>query len=207
MGWTFFSSNGRSRVELVKKELEYETDHFTQKVLDHSEVGSTVYLLVERRPKPGVKWEPNATYVNDDDGAFRWIAVFLTKFDPHARDGYNFGYKDLEESMGPLERQCPKRIITAASPLRDETKGYAAKWRQACLENLRKKAEARANPLRDGTKIKLNRPVRFTDGYEDDTFTARTIVYRGRNKRVLVGQNGGLYRVTGLSEIGYTVIA
>jgi hypothetical protein len=207
MGWTFLRTASRSRIDIVRKEVEYETESITQRVIDHSEAGSTVYMLVERKPKPGVAWEPHHTYVNDPDGTIRWIAVFLTKLS--SGSDYNFGYKDLDETMGPIECDCPKRIIAAASPLRDETQGYAGEWRRRCLENVEKKSAAKAkrNALSDGAKIKLNRPVRFTDGYVGDTFTARTINRRGRNLRVFVGQNGALYRVKGLQNIGYTIIS
>jgi hypothetical protein len=95
MGWTFMPSRGRDRLEIISPLLDYETDAYAQKVVDHAVVGTTVYLLVSRTPKAA--WEPSTTYVNDVDGSFRWIAVFLTR---KARDGYDFGYKDLEVPGG-----------------------------------------------------------------------------------------------------------
>ena len=56
-------------------------------VLDLAVVGTTVYLLVRRTPK-GL-WEPNNDYLNDADGSFRWIAIFLTR---KVRDAFDFGY-------------------------------------------------------------------------------------------------------------------
>lgn len=205
MGWTFIRTASRDRFDVVRKEVEYETDDYVQKVIDHSVVKNTVYMVVERRPKPGIEWKPNPAYVNDPDGTFRWIAVFLTKV---ASDSYhNFGYKDLCETQGPYVATCPKRLIAAASPLRDEN-SYAAQWRRACLEAVAKNTELRARMKvwPEGATIKLNRPVRFADGYESDTFKASTIRRGGRTQRILIGQNGGLYRVSNLSEIGYTVV-
>jgi sigma54-dependent transcription regulator len=83
MGWTFQPSQGRDRVEIIRPLLDYETDTYTQKVIDHAVVGTTVYLLVCRAPKAA--WKPNDTYINDADGSFRWIAVFLTS--RKGRDG------------------------------------------------------------------------------------------------------------------------
>jgi hypothetical protein len=95
MGWTFMPSRGRDAIEIIRGQLEWENDTFTDKVIDHAIVGTTVYLLVCRTPKAA--WEPSTTYINDADGSFRWIAVFLTQ---KARDAYDFGYKDLDVPGG-----------------------------------------------------------------------------------------------------------
>jgi hypothetical protein len=95
MGWTFMPSRGRDAVEIISGLLEWENDMFTDKVIDHAVVGTTVYLLVCRISKAAC--EPSTTYVNDADGSFRWLAVVLTR---KARDAYDFGYKDLEVPGG-----------------------------------------------------------------------------------------------------------
>ena len=144
MGWTTMRSRGRSRLEILRELFRNSNATFTDTVLDHSIQGGTVYMLVERRPLPGAAFEPSHTYVNDPDGAFRWIAVFLTR---RARDEYDFGYKDMEESMGPCEAHCPKRIIDRASPLRNTTPGennFALNWRERCEQNRVLQAAARA---------------------------------------------------------------
>lgn len=35
--------------------------------------------------------------------------VCLVRYNPRDREGYIFGYKDMEESMGPCESECPSR--------------------------------------------------------------------------------------------------
>jgi hypothetical protein len=95
MGWTFTQSRGRDRVDIIRNLLDYETDGYAQKVVDHAVVGTTAYLLVQRAPKG--EWQPSSTYINDTDGSFRWIAIFLTR---KSRDVYDFGYKDMEVPGG-----------------------------------------------------------------------------------------------------------
>jgi hypothetical protein len=51
MGWTFMPSRGRDAVEIIRDQLEWENDTFTDKVIDHAVVGTTLYLLVCRTPK------------------------------------------------------------------------------------------------------------------------------------------------------------
>jgi hypothetical protein len=92
---TFTQSRGRDRLDIIRQLLDYETDAYAQSVIDHATVGTTVHLLVRRTPKD--EWQTSSTYVNDADGSFRWIAVFLTR---KARDAYDFGYKDMEVPGG-----------------------------------------------------------------------------------------------------------
>lgn len=61
--------------------------------------------------------------------SFRWA--------PASAD-FNFGYKVAPESMGPVSRDCPERILDLLSPLdriwEPDTNEYewAKEWRQAC---------------------------------------------------------------------------
>jgi hypothetical protein len=203
MGWTFMPSNGKDRVTIIREQLDYDTDAYTQKVIDHATLGSTVYLLVQRTPKGAC--QPDRTYINDADGAFRWIAVFLTRKHRYA---YDFGYKDMSEGMGPVESRCPKRLISAASPLRDDDptvdENWAAQWRARCLSNL---AQRHAK-LKSGTLVRLSHAVKFSNGYEGDLFTVCIIKRRGRNRTYFEApNNAGLYRITNLSAIGYQIVA
>jgi hypothetical protein len=203
MGWTFMPSHGRDAVEIIRAQLEWENDTFTDKVIDHAVVGTTVYLLVGRTPK-GV-WKPSATYVNDVDSSLRWIAVVLTR---KARDAYDFGYKELEQSMGPVEAGCPKRIIAAASPLRHPDPAvegnYAARWRQKCLDQATARTRRKAE-LVHGVTIRLSCILDFTDGYKGDRFIVEIVKRHGRNCICFRAPNGGLYRIRNLDKIGYRI--
>ena len=205
MGWTFQPSRGRDRVDIIRSLLDYESDAYDQKIIDHAVVGTTVYLLVQRTPKGA--WGPSTFYVNDADGSFRWIAVFLTS---KTRDAYDFGYKDLVEAMGPVEARCPRRIITAASRLRHPDPAiegnYAARWRQKCLDGCTAQTRRKAE-LVPGATIRLSRPIDFTDGYKGDCFVVEIVTWRGRNRTCFRAPNGGLYRIRNLDSIGYCVEA
>jgi hypothetical protein len=198
-------SRGRDRVGIIRPLLEYKTDAYAQKINDHGVVGTTVYLLVCRTPKAA--WEPSTIDVNDADGSFRWIAVFLTR---KARDAYDFGYKDLEESMGPVEARCPRWLIVAASPLRHPGPAVegncAARWRQKCLDQATAKARRKAE-LVHGATIRLSSVLDFTDGHRDERFVVEIVKRRGRNHTCFRASNGGLYRIRDLDRIGYRVEA
>lgn len=48
-------------------------------------------------------------------------------------DYHNFGYKELDESMGPNVAECPPRILDLLSPTTDPV---AHAWRVRCLKNI-----------------------------------------------------------------------
>lgn len=67
-----------------------------------------------------------------------FAGVCLTSVD--SREYYNFGYKDMDESMGPCERECPVSILNLLSARDDK---WAIEWRAACRENAAKKSAAK----------------------------------------------------------------
>lgn len=62
----------------------------------------------------------------------------------------NFAYKLMDESMGPRECDCPKKILKLLSPTESE---WANEWRKKCEENQKKVS---LSSLAVGTKIKWN---------------------------------------------------
>ena len=78
--------------------------------------------------------------------------VCLTKWAPKDRDGFNYGYKDMTEDMGPCACNCPAKILDLLTdPPCNE---WAAEWRAKCRANLAKKAVM--------SKIKVAAGVEFT---------------------------------------------
>lgn len=95
--------------------LRWTDSPCTYRVLDHSIVGlKTFYAAVEQ--------------VHKETGERRvWAAVFLLGYCPKSE--HNFGYKDMDESMGPWETECPERILDLLTPTES---GYANDWRTRC---------------------------------------------------------------------------
>ena len=78
--------------------------------------GSTYYAAIRRTDK-----ETGESHV--------FGCVCLTSVD--MKDYFNFSYKDMEESMGPYNYDCPASILDLLSPTDNE---YALNWRQKCRE-------------------------------------------------------------------------
>lgn len=183
MGWTFTTRrHGMSVREFFEQQFNYSNEHSSGKVLDCSVVQRSVaYLAYERILADGTRYVV--------------ALVCLIKFMPNASDGYNFGYKDMDESMGPVEDFCPRRILEQLSPL-DRVPGrheHAANWRERCWARINKPK------LKRGDVITLKHPLTFTNGHQSDSFT-----FIGRST-VRSNKDGELYRIRNLRRIDYAV--
>lgn len=70
-----------------------------------------------------------------------WALIVITD----VADG-EFGYKDMDETMGPFYYDCPNTILKLLSPTDNE---YAKTWREKCYANTnkRKPAKPQKDPL------------------------------------------------------------
>lgn len=76
------------------------------------------------------------------------------------RGYYNFGYKDMDESMGPGEAQMPAKLLDLLT-LTDSQ--WAGEWRARCRRNAERAALAKT--LKAGDTLKINGlPLHF-EGY------------------------------------------
>lgn len=108
MGWTFTYGATRRQVidELVPTERVGE-DGRIFRTLRHCCRGNVLYTLHE-------SGMPGATR--------KWIGVYLLQRD---RDG-SWGYKDMDESMGPNYYTCPVNYLDEAD---DPVNEFATNWR------------------------------------------------------------------------------
>lgn len=135
MGWTHCFDGRRKPDGTIDRKFEcdrlltWETKDAdgnitsSGKVLKSAMVGSTYYAAVKNH-----KGEV-------------WAAVFLT-CGRTRHDGTAWGYKDMEETMGPNEDKCPASILALLSPTENK---WANDWRERCRNNIAKAAEARKN--------------------------------------------------------------
>ena len=92
-------------------------------LLKSAMVGSTYYAAV--RNKDGKVWAA----IIQTCGRTKW-------------DGTIWGYKNMDETMGPCEDKCPASILALLSPTDNAT---ANEWSERCRLNIAKAAEIRRN--------------------------------------------------------------
>jgi hypothetical protein len=185
MGWTSTQSlSGHATPKAYfDAEFSWANAEARNTVLHSIIKGRVYYAAVER-----LKTEP---------GAERMVfaVVCLFRHTPRARDGHILTYKEMDETVGPCERQCSAAILDLLTPT---TYTYALQWRSECRANLDKNKVARKLRPTAGDRIELAAAQRFTDGAELSRFKAvqlprrRNLVYRSL-------ENGRLYRIPGIS--------
>ena len=175
MGWTSYHANyykntktGRTVDRKAECDAYWEEGlnrgHF--KVLKSAMVGSVYYAAVQPLLTCTGKTEDGQDIYTtlEENERETFGVVFLTSVD--MKDYYNFSYKDMDETCGPYQCECPKRILDLLSPTANE---YALDWRSRCYENI----EAKKNPksfanLPIGTKIEVTMPFNTSRHNEGD---------------------------------------
>jgi len=140
MGWTF---THKTKDQSVKQFFEKEFNGEHGKVLDCAVKNRAAYIAFER--------------ANGSGRRKVFALVCLLSYRP--RDHFNFGYKDMDETMGPFECDCPERILDLLTDTDDETAG---RWRKRCRENLDKGKVVSA--LTPGTVIEFDAGLTFSNG-------------------------------------------
>lgn len=127
MGW-LFSPAWPTKQDLVKHLLEDNKCTHSERNPDGSTTETRgTYRTIAHAIHGSHLWSvieydyPTAPKLNT-----RFIALFLMQ--SGGRDGW--GYKDLEESMGPCEVDCPLRFLDMVPPPDPAIHPYAAGWRE-----------------------------------------------------------------------------
>ena len=124
MGWTstmatHHYSNGRVNVKAEMDSLmNYENSSYKNQVLKSRMVGSIYYAAIQSYDKSKEATE---------------VFAAICKTSTRTSDGMEFGYKCMDETMGPGYYNCPKTILDILTPIDNE---YALEWRQKCRETL-----------------------------------------------------------------------
>ncbi|MBY5933097.1 hypothetical protein KUV51_08830 [Tateyamaria omphalii] len=199
MGWLFYTDRRVKTYADEKAEITrlctFDSDVRRTELLKACKVGSTWYAAVKVSNLDGTAVE-DRTYTPDKDGSITFAAVFLTRYD----DGC-WGYKDMEESAGPVESGAPLSILNLLSEIKDPD-SYAHAWRQRCRD------WAAIPEYDEGDKIRLATPVTLTDGSTCQIVSA-THYRRGRQKRrcYRIEETGGLVRLSKASLAGSTLLS
>lgn len=175
MGWTFtHKDSSLTTREFFERQFNHDkpAENIRGKIIAFAATWTTAYMAYEQ-------------IIGDTRKVF--AIVCLLRHIPRAIDGYNFGYKDMDESMGPNESKCPKTILELLTPTEYE---YAIEWRKRCWDRIKKRESL--PKVKTGDWIKFTDPIKFTDGSIYQVFqfnggsrfkTDHYMTYRIRNWR------------------------
>ncbi len=149
MGWLFQSTPLRDETpaQVLARRFTHEDERTVATVLATATVRGTVYAAIRNTDK-----QAGTAYV--------FCGVFLVR--NNVCDG--FGYKAMDESMGPLEADCPGRILRLLSPVEAiSNPGSAASWRERVARRRLERAgdRHRTAALVPGRLLRTARPLRF----------------------------------------------
>ena len=172
MGWLYRDKPIDDPLAYLKAKYNYDGETHTLQTLDGARVRNTVYLAVRSTDKKAGR-------------SFVFAAVILIS----NTKKWGFGYKDMSESMGPCECDCPDRIMRLLSPVADiPNPGYTADWRARVAAQKAARRERRDRlavlrvsggwALRVGAVVTLPTPARFRGGIAASTFLLAH--FRGR---------------------------
>lgn len=193
MGWLYMRSLAgyATPKAYLDAQFTYDRDTGCSRVLASSLVGRRTYYAA-------VEW---ITAVSEAREV--WGLVCLVRHNPRDREGLVFGYKDMSESMGPCESECPARILDLLTATENT---HALDWRARCRSNLALKAQRAAKPTpKPGDVVVLAEPLQFRDGRTFSRFEAVAWPGRGRSSLVFRSELGGLYRIPKLKERVYLI--
>jgi hypothetical protein len=190
MGWLYRHDPITNPVAYLTTRYDHDGEQTTNKVLAAARVGGTVYLAVKSMDK-ATGWS--------------FVTAIVILISNTRRHG--FGYKDMDESMGPYECACPDRLMRLLSPVADlPHPGYAAEWRARVAAHHQAAAalQAKRARLRPGSIVTLERAVSFRDG---TTATAFRLCYLQRRTPVFepVDRPGFLCRLRAATIAGATI--
>lgn len=174
MGWTFYHNRPASPSAEIKRLCTFATEEKSAAPIKACLVGSTWYVAVRVQMLgdaaiPG-GCDPHDAYDLDATGAYTFAAVFLTRV-----DGGEWGYKAMDECMGPNEAEAPLTLLKLLSPT---SRDYALEWRERC----RKTAALRSRTVSDGDVIRFADPIPFTDNAERTEFRVEIERYPGAKR-------------------------
>ena len=194
MGWLYMQSLGghSGPRQYLDAQFTFTRSELTSKVLRSALVSMRVYYAAIEH----IRHEKNERIV--------FAAVCLVRYNPRDREGYIFGYKDMDETVGPNESNCPETILDLLTPTEYP---YAQAWRTRCRENAtaRRALSSRPSPRR-GQTVVFDQALSFSDGRSLDRFEVvanpgshRTMLFRATD-------SGRLYRIANIKQRAYRLV-
>ena len=182
MGWLWVHKEANEKpIDILQQDFYCHKDEIEAKIIDYSIKGNTIYL---------------ARQLSNEKTGHKEVYAIVCLCSINNKEYFNFGYKDMEESMIPCTYDCPKRILNLLTPTDNE---FANEWRKKCLEYQVQKKQ-KVTP-KHGDTIKFNVPIEFNNGDICDKF-----VLLKYNNKTYFGTHGQYYRISNWKRRDYEVI-
>lgn len=162
MGWLEYDISVSPK-ENMDKIFTVKGEDYEQTVLASCTKGNVYYAAVHQKTK-------------EIDRVLAVVCLYY--YSPKRKKGFNFGYKGMDETMGPCKYNYPERYLNM---LTEPINEYSRQWR----EEVRRRIDLRKrlNKLKAGDKIQFESPVETTSGAK----VGDTIIIEKRKKYFVHG--------------------
>lgn len=145
MGWTF--PYGAYKATQLRDDLRRDLGGLLPAPIGKGRAASVLHGLVTPPTQRGLLRDALTNYGRHYYAAFQpgdgtvtiLVCLFERRKDPHSDDPASWGYKDMDESMGPYVYDCPLDILNLATD--PAPCGTAAEWREEVRRYWRKRRE------------------------------------------------------------------
>ena len=169
MGWCYANEEGPRKAFIAERLEGWDTDGATAKLLAHADHGSRLWKVYEFTYKQGERAGQTERFI-----ALDLIAKWR---------GHGWGYKDMEETMGPCYYDCPLRFLEMVPAPEGE---FVQEWRARVREYWAAKAKVKAK-IRS---LKIGDVLSLVPGCTPQQVTIVSLKpLRGR------GPQGGIYKL------------
>lgn len=146
MGWTSIPTSylRNKQSSGIKEYLIKEYSNEKYRAVDYSRKGKTVYMAFESTDTKEV-----------------FAVVIMISFEKG-----EFFYKEIHEASGPLQIECPQRILKKLTPTYDK---YAQEWRKKCWDYHRI-GNSQGKLYKHGAIIEFQNEFNFNNGLHANKF-------------------------------------
>lgn len=127
MGWLFYDRTPANIAAEIRRICTGDDGARSIAPVAISRVGKVWYVAVKASFATAELAQASSlarAFTLQPDHSYTFGAVILTE-----RDGSQWGYKDMDETMGPVESRAPVQILEMLSPT---TNHHALEWRERC---------------------------------------------------------------------------
>lgn len=150
----------------------------------HATIRNVFYAAVSRNDKP--------------EEVFAW--VFLLKRYPRDAMGYNFTWKEMDDTCGPVEHHAPLKVLDLLTPTSSR---HAQDWRARCYAAHARRAWIK-EVVQPGTRVRFASAMTFGDDVTSQDFQYSPM---GRRTNVFVRDDGRPVQITDWRDRKFEVIA
>lgn len=198
MGWLIYPNTPACIRDEIARLCTWDSEKGRGFPVLISRKGSVWYAAIRAEPASGrldTGRDPAGHFETDATGGYTFAAVFLT-----TTGKGEWGYKDMDETSGPMESEAPVKLLDLLSPTSAE---FALAWRQRCRDH----AARNSRRLKAGDVIRLTTALRFSDGAELQTFRVTKEKWGRSNRTVFIStENGGRYSISNIMSRDWTRI-